>query len=269
MNYKQFFPCEQLKPFVKYFWVLDSLEEVTANRCFQVIPDGLPGLIIQEKRSFKDSEGNLLPQAFLYGQTTRNSHQVVYGNFKNIGVYFQPHALKAIFGIDAHEMTDLEVDLDNIISMRGISDSLTGSRNNRDKILIVSDYLKRCISKSKFRYINDPSLSIVNQIIVHKGAIKFFDIPQHYFLSKRTFERKFLNTVGITAKHFARLIRFQYSLDHIRSNPFNRFSGSAYDLGYSDQSHFIREFKEFTGTTPKRYFKNRKESVANFPELLL
>lgn len=269
INYKHFLPCEELRPYVKYFWILESNDVLASNRRFEIIPDGLPGLIIQQKQLFKDFKGELLPQAFMYGQTTRHSRQLVSGIFKNIGIYFQPHALKSIFGIDAQEMTDLEVDLRDIVPMRDIVYHLMTSGNESDQILIISDYLNRCISNNKIRYLNDPTSLIVDQIIGRKGVIRFRDIYQYYFMSRRTFERKFVQTVGITAKHFARITRFQFSLDQIRSNNSNRFPNSIYDLGYSDQSHYIREFKGFTGSTPKRFLRNRRELLANFPELIL
>lgn len=266
MNYRQFMPCEQLKPYVKFFWIFES-EEVGEEKCFQVIPDGLPGMIIQQKKSFKNNSGHFLPQAFLYGQTTKYSQQIVNEKFKTLGIYFRPQALKSIFGFDAQELTGLEVDINNIMSMNDILTPLYDSQDDHDRISILSDYLKACLSRNE-TWGSDPVHLIIDQITACKGVINFSDIHKQHFISKRTFERRFKQHVGVTAKFFARLTRFQFALDMIRSGNLIDFSNIAYDLCYADQSHFIRDFKEFTGSTPSRFLQNRKESVINYPELL-
>jgi AraC-like DNA-binding protein len=86
-------------------------------------------------------------------------------------------------------------------------------------------------------------------------------------LSERTLERKFKQAVGISPKLFARIARFQQSLDQLRQNQYDKLSDVAYGNEYADQSHFIRVFKEFTGFTPLEFRKQVHEVVENFPEI--
>ena len=63
-------------------------------------------------------------------------------------------------------------------------------------------------------------------------AISVTELASVACLSKKQFERLFNELVGANPKEYARVVRFQNQ------------------CGYADQSHFIREFKQFSGYTP-------------------
>ena len=70
-------------------------------------------------------------------------------------------------------------------------------------------------------------------------------------LSKKQFERLFNELVGANPKEYARIVRFQKSLNLLQHcSEDTNLSQLAYQCGYADQSHFIREFKQFSGYTP-------------------
>lgn len=75
-------------------------------------------------------------------------------------------------------------------------------------------------------------------------------------LSKKQFERLFHSFVGINPKEYARIVRFQKALKQMQhySDEINQ-AQIAYASGYADQSHFIREFKKFSGYTPMSLLK--------------
>ena len=70
-------------------------------------------------------------------------------------------------------------------------------------------------------------------------------------LSKKQFERLFKELVGTNPKEYARIVRFQKSLKLLQHYQEDANQAQlAYQCGYADQSHFIREFKQFSGYTP-------------------
>lgn len=71
-------------------------------------------------------------------------------------------------------------------------------------------------------------------------------------LSPRQLQRRFLNTVGCPLKTFLRLRRANLALDLIQQGRHGSLTEVAYELGYSDQSHFVRDIKQFTWLAPRR-----------------
>jgi len=59
----------------------------------------------------------------------------------------------------------------------------------------------------------------------------------------------------VTPKQFARIIQFSFSLEQIKDSDYTGFTNVAYDNGFTDQSHLIRTFKKYTGSTPKEMLK--------------
>jgi AraC-like DNA-binding protein len=61
--------------------------------------------------------------------------------------------------------------------------------------------------------------------------------------------------LGVPATTFGKLNRFHNSMNQLLSNDFSKLSDLAFDNGYFDQMHFIRDFKRFTGDTPKNFIR--------------
>jgi AraC-like DNA-binding protein len=73
-------------------------------------------------------------------------------------------------------------------------------------------------------------------------------------LSKRRQpERKFLKQIGLSPKQLGKVIRLQTALKLLLNRKTGTFTQIAYESEYYDQNHFIKDFKEFTGTTPKDF----------------
>lgn len=261
MNYQKIYPAEPLRKYVRYFWTLEDDSVTFSEKTFKIMSDGLPGLIFQEnKKSFLNEDNRELPQLFLYGQTTRYTENKAIENFRNIGVYFQPTALKTVFGIDANELSNQNVNIHDILKTN-ISDQLLNSSDTGQRIKMLSSFLIQQAEQIKVKTEN-----ISFAIAKLQKDVSLSSIQNELNISERSLERYFKQYIGISPKLCKRINRFQSALDNIRKSQFNKLTNIAYHNGYFDQSHFIREFKEFAGTCPKCFIRQANEQVANFPE---
>lgn len=259
MNYLQILPTETLRKYIRYFWILEDYSLKFSDKTFKIMSDGLPGLIFQENpKAFFDKNDRPLPQTFLYGQTTRFTEHKAINNFHNIGVYFQPTALKSIFGIDADELTNQHIGI-NELTKTNITDQLLNTTSTDQRIKLLSSFL---VQKIEHREAESQKVNFaIDQL---KKGVSLPSIQNELKLSERSIERFFKQHVGISPKLFARISRFQSALENIRQFEFEKLTDIAYQSDYFDQSHFIRDFKDFAGTTPKEYIKKACEHLENY-----
>ena len=271
MYYRIILPPENLKPFVKYFWVLENNNTNNATVTFSPLADGSPGIMFQppEKGTFFYPEENKqLPGIFLYGQTIQPAKMILSGKISTVGIIFHPHALKSVFGIDAYELTGTCVDLGLVQHKkeRPLQEKLLAAASVDEQIRLFSASLANSVQHTNEQ--QDVVIKFaVTQILQGKGNISFATLQQQLQLTERTLERRFKQCIGIPAKLFSRICRFQESLNQLRKNNYQKLSDIAYENGYSDQSHFIRTFKEFAGVSPFDYKIQLSEVAENFPQL--
>ena len=88
-----------------------------------------------------------------------------------------------------------------------------------------------------------------------------------YHLSPKQFKRRFIKTVGIAPKVFSRISRFQHIINLMDNKQF-KLLDIAFESGFFDQAHFIKEFRQFTNETPKDYlnFRYRTELGCYFDQ---
>ncbi|MDB5230809.1 MAG: hypothetical protein JWN76_1614 [Chitinophagaceae bacterium] len=75
----------------------------------------------------------------------------------------------------------------------------------------------------------------------------------------------FEQQVGTSPKIFLRIIRFQKAISEINCKKEINFARLAIDCGYYDQSHFILDFKSFSGFTPLDYMKRKNDQMNYVP----
>jgi AraC-like DNA-binding protein len=104
-------------------------------------------------------------------------------------------------------------------------------------------------------------VSAVKYTVHAKNLPKVRDLASHFNLSERQFERKFSEYAGMSPKRFMRIVRFENACNLYRNKLEKSLTEIAYECGYFDQSHFIRDFKTFSGYEPGQYFRGHAEGT--------
>ena len=165
------------------------------------------------------------------------------------------------FGLPISELSHEFVPLDTILGTltAELEDSLSAS--GRDEVVkILENFL--LLRLDSFEQDLRPVASLARRIIACQGQLSVSDLVRDQSLSQRQIERRFNEVVGIPPKRLARIIRFQCALDSIYSKPNRELTEIVYEHGYSDQSHFISDFKLLLGKTPSAV---RKEALQGLP----
>lgn len=266
MKFQQFAPPEYLKEYVRYFWTLESDVSENGLQHFRTIADGCPGLIFQHQDSGQFVQGDKkLEDAFLFGQTTKYAEIALTGKFQTVGVYFHPHALSSVFGLQAASFTDSCLGIYELSGKKELSQKLSQSQSSEESIKLLSAFLYAYINRNSKN--NLPMQFALSEIIRNDGNVSLIDLRSKLQLSERSFERKFKDFTGISPKLFTRISRFQVSLKQLQVKGYDKLSDIAFENNYADQSHFIRAFNEFAGFSPNQYQKQSDEIVENFSAL--
>lgn len=80
------------------------------------------------------------------------------------------------------------------------------------------------------------------------------NLSEQLYVCKRQLQRTFIDKLGFGPKAYSRMLRFSNAIHYLSAFPDAKMTEVAYDFGYADQSHFIREFRDFTGCNPKSFF---------------
>ncbi|MEQ9500350.1 MAG: AraC family transcriptional regulator [Deltaproteobacteria bacterium] len=86
-------------------------------------------------------------------------------------------------------------------------------------------------------------------------ASKLQDVLATYGASQKHLIDQFKRYVGLTPKSFQRVLRFNDVLAQMKERRTLSWADIAYRCGYADQSHFIREFKKFSGFNPTGFIE--------------
>ncbi|MBX7150952.1 helix-turn-helix domain-containing protein [bacterium] len=99
---------------------------------------------------------------------------------------------------------------------------------------------------------------ITNVIMYDRTILKVDDVSDRFCLSKRTLQRLFNLYVGVTPKWVIQRYRLHEAIEQLAENVRVDWTKFALDLGYFDQAHFIKDFKNLIGCTPEEYVADRK-----------
>jgi|GEM_PF-1645297 len=85
------------------------------------------------------------------------------------------------------------------------------------------------------------------------GRQKISDLTKQFDINTRTLERHFLQYIGLPAKLFARILRFNHARELIQNDPDISLAALAYETGYADQAHFSKNFRQLFNLSPAQF----------------
>jgi AraC-like DNA-binding protein len=252
---KDFTPPDSIALFVKNISVFES-NEATDQTTLPFFADGYPGLMFQQTQNGLrvNPHDKQMPVLFLYGQTLKPIELVMHGPYKLIGFQLYPFVLRQFFGVNPKDINDHCYDLSEVPEIKETIAQLQLHSNFEDRVAIISDFLsKQFISKKE--QLDFTIREAIQLILDRQGQLSVGDLCDTIGLNERTLERKFQNEVGVSPKQFCKIIQFQQSYGQLTGKDFEKLTDIVYGNGFSDQSHFIKVFKAFTGKTPKHFSK--------------
>jgi len=84
-----------------------------------------------------------------------------------------------------------------------------------------------------------------------RGSVKMKSLHEQLYISQSAFEKRFRKLVGASPKKFASIVRFNTVLQDIGKA--KSLTEICYENDFFDQAHFIKDFKQFTGSTPENF----------------
>ncbi len=253
-------PSHHLRNFVRYFWVLESSEPYTHYSMADVCPE----LLFHYDGQFEEIfQGGKIEKSFtagVHGQTSSTRQFYIDKGFGLFGVYFFPHAIPFLFNLSSKELTNQMPGLNDLLKSEGdwLEEKMAMAESNIKRVKITEQFIERKLAINYRSRL--PVFDAIECIIKIKGTVKVNDLARDYFLSERQFERQFQQFAGFNPKKFLRIVRFQSAMGRYGSNN-KSLTDIAYECGYYDQSHFIHDFKEFSGHHPKHYFSGNSEAT--------
>lgn len=266
MSFLTLHPSPQLTDVIQLFWIYQG--STPAHAFERVLPMGREEILINL------SDGELR----CYGEDGRLRHRtagpLVTGMHRSsyvidtrqqsaiMGVHFKPGGIWRLLGIPADELSDARVEMKELFG--------EGACQLMDRLMRTSSLLERlrtvdaALCARRFKDAHPAVTWAAAQISRYPTASCVAVLAEEAGLSMRRFGELFTRQIGVGPKSFLRLQRFHTTLHRIHASRTPDWCDIARRMGYSDQAHMIREFREFSGLTPTAYHTRR----GAFPHLV-
>jgi len=271
MRYLTFSPPPGLAGYVRYFWMLEGEGSVDQPYIHRSMADGCAELIFHYQGTFDELvTDSLTEKSFASGLSGASQHFRRFSinrNFGIFGAYLYPFAVSQLFSLPGTETRNQMLDLKYVAGSQAdeLEEKMMLATSCTERVNIMTAFLESRLTKIKKQ---PPGVFEVIKYLIHtKGNTNVDTLAEKSFLSTRQFERNFKQFTGFSPKLFSRIIRFQNAIAHYGHRT-KSLTDIAYTCGYYDQSHFIQEFKEFSGHNPREYFTGKAEATQwiNYPD---
>lgn len=273
MRYAEYRPATPLRDFINCFWSIEpdpaGAPPLTWDRS---VPDGSLEFVLHlaDPMLRKPVHGEALRESrsILIGQTTEPYLVSASGPTRMLGVRFFPQTGYLFLDGPVAAFNDQSADLDSILprAARLPGERIDGADTIHDAIRILESWCLRRLRQhaptSRDRHFSYACKAILRR----KGVVAIAALARELRISNRYMERLFLERSGISPKLFARIIRFQHALGFLSRPAAPALATIAQEAGYFDQPHFIREFRRFTGLSPREFAQEQHPFTGHFAD---
>jgi AraC-like DNA-binding protein len=182
-------------------------------------------------------------------QTHRRVEQVIRGRIESFSVFLQPAALSLLFGLPAIVVTNTDLDAHGVLGrfVGGLRERLGNCGSFLERVRVAEEFFIDLSSKTpRFDLVE----SVAHEIRRQHGVCQVEAVARSAGLSSRTLHRRFKQSIGLSPKIFARIVRFESALQTKATSPKLTWTDIAHEYGYHDQMHMVHDFHSLSTDTP-------------------
>jgi AraC-like DNA-binding protein len=270
MLYNKFHPSKQLEPFIECYFTWQSGDEPVTDLVIESPPSGYCSIVFNNGDPYflqnKKYDRLAVPQSFIAGQGIYSYKLFLNGHISLSGIVFKPAALATLYDLTVYEYTEERIDLKQVFHATVVdrfSALLAATTEPKEKARVLETFVLEQYEKNKPQ--PDHIDEAANLIVERNGLLHVNDLLKNIYMSRRNFERRFFKKVGLSPKYYARIRRIGYLLNLVAGKKKVDWAEVFSQCEFYDQSHFIKDFQEFTGRTPQQYLEENQE-LANLIE---
>lgn len=267
MNYETFPAHPDLESIVKCYWILEVPAEAGAERQ-RIIPDGCLEMVFilgdDIKRYTHNDEFILQPRAMVLGQITEPFFVQPTGYVHSFAVRFYPYGFANFVTTSIKDLANKETPIEQLFGIddaQTLTDKIIQAADTKARIEIAEEFLLARLRNQST--IDSIVRSTIDAMLSTKGTVPIKKILESDLSKRRQLERNFIKQIGISPKQLGKVIRMQAALKMLLNREAENLTEIAYESEYYDQSHFIKDFKSFTGINPAEFLGSNQMTLSS------
>jgi AraC-like DNA-binding protein len=234
-------PSDDLAPFVDLYWTARWDYRGCEPHVFENLTQPSVQLVLERGASS------------VLGIVSGKFRRELAGTGEVLGIAFHPGQFAPFAGTPISRLTDRRVPMREVfdVDVDALEQSAFAPTDVVQRISIVEAFLRGRRPCRDARA--DLAFTLVERIRGDRDIAKVDDLLAHAGLGKRALQRLFNDYVGQGPKWVIQRIRLQEATEQLAEQTAIDHAALASELGYADQAHFIRDFRDGVGMTPDRF----------------
>lgn len=257
LHYHECLPHPALRNIIHLYGVMGDFEAYATEQIQTTPPVINKGLMFHYRRdhSLQVENGHFraeLPLGFILPQGTKPNVWKYKGGFGIFSVIFKPGKFRLLYKDSMLEFLNYPltfVDY-NDKSLLELHDRIMTAKNHQERIRAVDNHY---LEKIKHLDLRTDWLQNAWNTMYLNPQYKIAEIRKNAYKSESQFRKRFSRAFGISPKQLQLLMRMTHAVNLINSKKEESLTSIAHKCGFSDQSHFIHQFKSNTGLTPSAF----------------
>jgi len=236
---ERYHPSPDLEEYVEHYWVVEW--DVPSPMRVETLPHPSVHMIFERGGRSR-----------IRGASRAKFSRLLAGQGAVFAVKFTPGGFHPFARVAVSRFTDAMVSLRSVFGPAGheLERAVLAETTTLARITIVESFLRA-------RHAPDANVrratSIVSMAATDRGILKVDDLGARFGVNKRTLQRLFERYVGVSPKWVIQRYRLHEAAERlVGAGPAGQ-AALALQLGYSDQAHFVRDFKAIVGVSPAAY----------------
>jgi AraC-like DNA-binding protein len=254
MFYCEYPPPPRLKEHIQCFWALEHDYRDSFHSHEHLWADTQIELIFSYGRPYSRKSGDgmvILPQNFIIGPFKKELLLYSDGLTGFVAVRFHPWGFAAFSKKKMTELINAILPAEEVLDGYPQLPGQPATGQVAPHLEILGNWLFRRLEEKPKK--ETPVPAIAQKIRANKGIVKISVLAEEFRINPRRLERLFITEIGLSAKMFARILRFNHAKRLIEGDAGISLASLTYETGYADQAHFSHNFREMFGYTPAQF----------------